>query len=357
MLKSKWSKYIFRLVLIFLLQLLIKGFDHSFSGLLDFSNRSIFFFFGFTIYWMVIWTAFSWSINYIEKKYFKRIKELWLYIFLSVTTLILSVGVAILFNFLYRSMDIWLFNNAEIWKLTPFPHPDLIYPLVLLSLLIFIIDRFVNFADQLKSAELYASHLEQIAIQSKYEALKNQVDPHFFFNSLSVLSSIVHTDPDLSEKYIYNLSKLYRYTLESKRANVVSLDEELEMLNSYIFLIKIRFPDSLIFHIDLNTVKKEQLGIHSNCLQLLVENAIKHNSFKEDDPLIIEIFKEADFFVVRNPIRKRKQLNPSTGIGLENIRKRYELYDNKKIVIDKSNGYFTVKLPIIEIRQDEDHTR
>lgn len=356
-LKSKESKYLFRLALLLILQSLIKGFDHSFKGIFDFSFRSVSFFFSFILYWMVIWALFSLIIDETEKRLSRRIRPVSLYINLSILILLLSVAAAILFNLFYRWFDVYLFGMKEMWLQTPFPHPDLIYPLILLSLLIFLIDRFIYFADQLKNAELYASHLEQVAVQSKYEALKNQVDPHFFFNSLSVLSSIVHTDPDLSAQYIYNLSKLYRYSLESGKPDVVSLKEELESLDSYIFLITIRYPENLGFRIRLDRSKGEKTGIHHSSLQLLVENAIKHNIFRDEEPLIIEVFEEDGYIVVRNQLRKRKQLTPSTGIGLENIRRRYELHDNKRILVEDKDGYFTVKLPKIEIKTDEDYNR
>ena len=328
--------------MLLILQLLIKEGDHTFNGIFDFSFRSIIFFFGFIIYWMVSWMFFSWSIDKLQRRIDKKLSPALLFIILSFIMLILSLVAAILFNLFYRSFDIHFFGMAEVWNHVPFPHLDLIYPLALISLLIFIVDRFLHFADQLKNAELYAVNLEQVAMQSKYEALKNQIDPHFFFNSLSVLSSIVHSYPDLSAKYIYNLSKLYRYTLETHRPNIVTLTEELNSLESYIFLI------------NLNNATTNQIGVHHGSLQLLVENAIKHNTFKESEPLVVEIFEDGGYVCVRNAIRKRKPLIPSTGVGLENIRRRYELQGNKKIIIEEVNNYFIVKLPKIEIEKNED---
>jgi LytS/YehU family sensor histidine kinase len=209
----------------------------------------------------------------------------------------------------------------------------------------------------LENVKLYAANLEQDNIQAKYQALKHQVDPHFFFNSLSVLSSIVHTNPEMAGNYIHNLSKLYRYTLETKQNNVVPLTDELEFLDSYLFLMKIRYPYSLNFKIELDRLKTDRVGIHANCLQLLIENAIKHNTFKDDDPLTIEIAEDDGYICVQNRIRKKKQPNPSTGIGLENIRRRYELCDEKKIIVRETDGNFIVKLPKIEFIRNEDRYR
>jgi len=344
------GKYIFRLALLLIMEFLIKGFDRSFNGVFDASLRSIIFFFVFIIYWMAVWIFSSHTIVVIDKRINGKLKPIVAFVTLFFIILALAVGAAILFNFIYLWGDVKFFGMDEIWAKVPFPHPELIYPFILLSLLIFIIDRFIGFAAQLKDAELYSAHLEQENIQAKYDALKNQIDPHFFFNSLSVLSSIVHTDPDLSSTYIQNLSKLYRYTLETRQNNVVPLSEELDYLNAYIFLIKIRYPDCLNFNITLTRAEIGRSGIHPNSLQLLVENAIKHNTFKDDNPLDIEIFEEDGYISVKNQLRKKKQLAPSTGIGLENIRRRYELH-GKKIIVREADGYFIVKLPKIEIAE------
>lgn len=267
---------------------------------------------------------------------------------LSNIILLLAVGTAILFNLFYRFYDVHIFGMNASWANVPSPHPELIYPLILVTILICVFDQYIKYSAHLENVESYATNLEQDNIQAKYQALKNQVDPHFFFNSLSVLSSIIHTNPDMSIKYIYNLSKLYRYSLETKHNNVVALTHELNFLDSYLFLMNIRYPYSLIFKIELDRSKADRLGIHPNSLQLLIENAIKHNIFKDEDPLVIEIIEDDKYICVQNKIQKKKQITPSTGIGLENIRKRYELYDKKKIIVQEIDGYFIVKLPKIE---------
>jgi len=349
-LRNIWLKYTYQLALLLIMNSLIKGFDSSFNGVFDFSLRSVLFFLGSVVYWMIMWSVSSYLITKIGKRVGNHFKPIVLFGFLSITVLGISIATAIFFNLLYRESDIRFFGMDTLWASVPFPHPELIYPLILISLSIFIIDRFIVFTTQLKDAEIYAAHLEQDSIQAKYDALKSQIDPHFFFNSLSVLTSTIQTNPELSIEYIHNLSKLYRSLLETKTANIVPVSDELGFLNSYIFLIKIRYPDCLNFQIVLNPKNIDKSGILPNSLQLLVENAIKHNTFKDDDPLDIEIFEEGEFICTRNLIRKKKLLGPSTGIGLENIRRRYEL-QGYKISIREDNGYFTVKLPKIEIHQ------
>jgi two-component system, LytTR family, sensor kinase len=354
---KNWLKYSFRISIILILDSLIRGFDNSFDGVFNLSGRSIFFFFSFLFFWMITWAISSWIINETHKSLQGRIKSVLSFVIVSNIILFLSIGAAILFNFLYRLYDINLFGMKENWASVPFPHPELIYPLALVSILIFTFDIFIKYSTHLKDVELYTAHLEQDNIQAKYETLKNQVDPHFLFNSLSVLSSIVYTDPEMSSEYIHNLSKLYRYSLETTQKNVVPLIDELNFLDSYIFLIKIRYPDSIRFKIKLDRSKIEQLVILPYSLQLLIENSIKHNTFKDDNPLEIEVLEEDEFICVSNQIRKKKQLTPSPGIGLENIRSRYDLLYKKKIVIMETDCNFTVKLPKINITQNEDSNR
>lgn len=346
-LDTKRSKYVFWFAILLVMFSFLKSFDQTFNGLFDCSVRACCFSLFFFFFWLTAWTVSSYSFEAIDRAIKQKANPVAGITIISFVVLLASAGFAILFDYAYRTIDVHFFGMAEVWNQTPFPHPDLVYPFVLLSLFIFVVERFAGFSLKLKDAELYTAHLEQENIRTKYDALKNQIDPHFFFNSLSVLSSLVHTDPELSSDYILNLSKLYRNILESKPNNIVTLREELEFLNSYIFLIQIRYPKSLNFRIEFSPQEINTIGIHSNSLQLLVENAIKHNTFKDDNPLTIELYSEGSCICVKNQLRKKKQLSPSTGIGLENIGRRYELH-GKKIEIDETDNYFLVKLPKIE---------
>ena len=353
-LKRNLLKYIIRLCVILCLSALIKGFDQTFNGFFDMSSRSWFFSLSFLFYWMISWELGSFILYKSEAILIQRVKSSTMLFILTIMISIFSVSISLLFNLFYRWWDIWLFAMKGNWKMVPFPHPDLIYPLFILIMLVYFSDRINQFNIQLKNAELYSSRLEQENIRARYNALKNQVDPHFFFNSLSVLSSMVYADPDLSSKYIHNLSKLYRYILERKENSIVPLSKELEILDAYIFLMKIRHHEGLFFKINIDTDRSEKIGLHQNSLQLLVENSIKHNVFTCTEPLSIEIYEESDFVCVKNQLRKRKLLGNTTGIGLENIKSRYKLYDNKLVQIEDKDGYFTVKLPKLKIPGNED---
>ena len=181
---------------------------------------------------------------------------------------------------------------------------------------------------------------------SKYESLKNQVNPHFLFNSFSVLSTLIEEDQKMAGKFLFQLSKMYRYTLDNKGRQMVELKKELDFLKSYVFLLKTRHEDAIEVKTNVpDEYMERQLPTLS--LQMLIENAVKHNNFSLDEPLIIEIKVEDDYLVVQNRLNKKHAPVQSTRIGLENIRKRYSYQSEKEVIVDQNSGFFTVKLPIL----------
>lgn len=186
--------------------------------------------------------------------------------------------------------------------------------------------------------------------QSKFESLKDQVKPHFLFNSFSVLTSIIEEDQKLAVEFVSRLSKIYRYLLDSN-AQLVSLDKELNYLEHYVFLLRIRHRDSLMVKEDI-TIKPEDYQIPILSMQMLVENALKHNYFSKEEPLTIEIYTEGtDCLVVRNNLRKRNIEEKPTKLGLENIANRYKMLHAKSIEVTETDEHFTVKLPLIPTSQ------
>lgn len=189
------------------------------------------------------------------------------------------------------------------------------------------------------------------SIRSQHKALRNQIDPHFFFNSLSVLTSLVYKDPDKSADYVTQLSKVYRNILDKKKENLVPLEKELDLIESYIFLMKIRFGENISFKIKISDTGKQTTYIPPNTLQLLIENAVKHNKCTPEQPLVIEIFEDDDFIYVKNNVNKKKQLGESSGIGIDNISDRYKLLKGKKIIINEDEEYFEVVLPKFSVNK------
>ncbi|NTW32456.1 MAG: histidine kinase, partial [Bacteroidetes bacterium] len=199
-----------------------------------------------------------------------------------------------------------------------------------------------------KLTELF-TNLQSEKLHSQFEALKSQVNPHFLFNSLNVLSSLVHIDSDLSEKFIDKLAKSYRYVLEQKDNELVLLKTEIEFLHSFAFLMKIRFEDKILWKINVDETK-QQFFIPPLTLQILVENAIKHNIISKDSPLIIEIFNdEEDNLFIRNNYQPHENGTNSTGIGFKNIMNRYIFFTKKPVEYGVKNEYFVVKIPLINL--------
>jgi two-component system LytT family sensor kinase len=181
---------------------------------------------------------------------------------------------------------------------------------------------------------------------AQYELLKQQVNPHFLFNSLNTLKYMVESRDEHSVDFILKLSDFYRFTLESRKMDLISLGEELDILNAYLFLLKARFEDGIDLSIDIDK-HYYQSFIPPFTLQLLVENCIKHNVVSLDRPLHIRLYSEGDFLVVENLLQLKRTPEASTGMGLENINERYTHFLNKKIEILASETLFTIKLPII----------
>lgn len=192
-----------------------------------------------------------------------------------------------------------------------------------------------------------AEQLKREATQAQFVALKNQVSPHFLFNSLSILSSLVEVDPKLSVRFISHLSKVYRYILEQRDSERVSLKTELDFLNAYAFLLNIRFEGKLLVQNRVAEPVATRYGIAPLTLQLLVENAVKHNQMSQAQPLLVTIDTEDDYLIVRNPLQTRPQVEESTGLGLENIRNRYRLLTDRPMSAGEEDNAFVVKIPLL----------
>jgi len=181
---------------------------------------------------------------------------------------------------------------------------------------------------------------------AKFDALKNQLDPHFLFNSLNVLTSLIEEDPYQAQKFTTSLSKVYRYVLEQKNKDLISVDEELQFAKTYVRLLKMRFEDSIIFDIPESS-KDPDAKIVPLSLQLLLENAVKHNVVTSDRPLRIKVFEENDMLVVSNNLQEKQVVKKSSGVGLQNIRQRYGILTDRQVTINKNTSDFSVRLPML----------
>ncbi|WP_449388868.1 2TM domain-containing protein [Chryseobacterium lineare] len=222
-----------------------------------------------------------------------------------------------------------------------------------------------GFMEELKKTskkEVVEQKLIAKSANAQFESLKNQLDPHFLFNSLNVLSSLIDENPKQAQKFTASMSKIYRYVLEQKDKELVTVEDELEFAKTYCELLKTRFEDSVGFVFD---VKKEDYRkfVVPLSLQLLLENCIKHNFATSSKPLLIKIFSENDTLCIENNLQVREQIKESSGIGLPNIVQRYSLLTKKNVFIEKSEDYFKVKLPVISSKLNianaiiEDHDK
>jgi LytS/YehU family sensor histidine kinase len=206
---------------------------------------------------------------------------------------------------------------------------------------------------QLTEANTQLLKVQKENLQSQFEVLKQQVNPHFLFNSLNVLSSLIKVDPDLAELFTERLSKVYRYVLENKEKDLVNLATELEFLNAYLFLLEIRFVRKLSIDIRIDKKHHEAL-ILPIAIQLIIENAIKHNTFSKAHPLRIELYVDADHFLnIVNNLSERETKLVSTGVGLKNILRRYALVSDRKPEFIKTEMQFIARLPLLKAGKSE----
>lgn len=225
-----------------------------------------------------------------------------------------------------------------------------IFDVVIISLIVTVIITAISEAiylfKQWKAALFNAEKLKQENLQSQFAALKNQVNPHFLFNSLNTLATIIPEDPEQSVEFVQKLSSVYRYLLQYKDDETVDLKTELDCIEAYFFLQKIRFGDNLL--VNINVPKQYQSKqIPPLTLQILVENAIKHNIISKLKPLRVDIYvDDAGMLVTKNNLQKKKSVESSTNIGLQNLINRFGYLFSNTIDIIETEEDFLVKVPL-----------
>jgi len=181
----------------------------------------------------------------------------------------------------------------------------------------------------------------------RFESLRAQVNPHFLFNSLNTLSSLVYQSKEKAASFIRELSDVYRYILENRDRELITLEKELEVLQSYVFLVHLRFEQNLSISIDVDS-NKSNLLIAPLSLQMLVENATKHNVISKKKPLNVRIFTDNDYIIVENNLQQKEVKKYSSKLGLKNITNRYGFLTKRKLEIIEADEKFIVKVPLIQ---------
>lgn len=218
-----------------------------------------------------------------------------------------------------------------------------------IALLISAILHAKGFMEEWKKStrnEVVEQKLIARSANAQFESLKNQLDPHFLFNSLNVLSALIDENPDQAQRFTASMSNIYRYVLEQKDKELVTVEEEIGFAKTYCTLLKTRFEDSV--HFEFNVAENDMKSyVVPLSLQLLLENCIKHNFATAQRPLTIKIYTENGFLLIENNLMAREQVKESAGIGLSNIVQRYSLLTKQNVFIEKSADFFRVKIPIL----------
>jgi len=300
----------------------------------------------------ICFTALYWSGAYLIIKYFRRkfpeisstqkrliFTDLFLLVWLSFGGTPLK---------LFFEMEKWtnVFNWQEQSEFMPFNF--------VAGLVITLSYEAFYFFEKWKQTFRQNEELKNRQIRTQYEVLQNQMSPHFLFNSLNTLASIIPEDSEAAVSFTVRLSDVYRYILQNKERELVALEEEIAFVKSYLFLLRMRFPDNLTFEFDI-APEYQQLNLPPLTLQMLIENAIKHNVISKSKPLHISIYIDnGKSVVVKNNLQKKEWVEKSTKTGLENIMKRYEILGSRKIDIISSANNFMVAVPLIDLLEESD---
>lgn len=290
--------------------------------------------------WLFFWKGNQYLVEFWNRRlsWLEEPGKRFIYGFLTV--LIYTPGILFLLTISY---------NAVFKVNIDFGSDDVIISIIITFLITFFLFA-KNFLSNWRQSALDAERMKKEQMASQYESLKNQVNPHFLFNSLNALTNLVYDDQDKAADFIRKLSKVYRYVLDTQSQEVIKLETELSFVHSYLFLQKTRFDDKLIVNIDLDDHK--QLYLPPISLQMLLENAIKHNTIAEEEPLTIDIYVEEDnVLVVKNNLQKKNiPHEEASGMGLSNIKARFEFLSKRPVEIIESETEFIVKLPLLSFK-------
>lgn len=265
--------------------------------------------------------------------------------------------IALVFFFLAYSAPAFIvvhFLNFYLWKGMyldqAWPYIFRILPVsMLISVLLSLLFTATGFFRAWKKSFIQGEKLKAEMLSYKYESLRSQLNPHFLFNSLNVLSDLVYDDQALAVRFIRQLSDLFRYVLDSRDKEVVPLSEELDFIHSYIFLLKTRFEEKLKIDIDVPTANDDYIVPMS--IQLLIENAVKHNELSEAFPLQLRIGRKGDYLEVENTLKSKNVGDDSKGTGLQNIRQQFSFLTDLPVEIFQTEQKYMVRIPILKTVQ------
>jgi two-component system, LytTR family, sensor kinase len=265
----------------------------------------------------------------------------------SIQSLILSLAINLLISGLFIGFKYihFAYYNASIF--VSFQLAFIQFCLYAIVIELTVVADFAEYLlNQWHQSKLQQETFDKEKAQFNLELLRNQINPHFLFNNLNTLSSLIHENQDQASDFLRMLSRVYRNILEYRNKETVSLKEELDFFENYYQLLSIRFKEMLLVQKEINPhlMQKKMIPL---TLQMLIENAIKHNVVSKSMPLIISIKTEGNFLLVSNPIQKKESLEYSSGLGLKIINSRYSFLGNTSIEIISTPKLFTIKIPLL----------
>ena len=281
----------------------------------------------------------QWHLEYMPWEEQPLRKTLYLVLLNGVYTSLVIVGALIIFYSIVDSVSSEKLITSSQWGVG--------FGMIV-SLFMNTLYSGVYFFERWKESLVEAERLKRENIQSELASLRNQVNPHFLFNSLNTLTSLIVEDQEKAVGFVRDFSDLYRYILKSEKKEVSTLADELKATNIYLQIQQERFQDKLLLNIDISMEKMDSY-IPTLTLQMLTENCIKHNIVSRKKPLTINIFVEKNHLIVRNNLQNKITVVESTGLGLQNIIKRYHHLSNQKVEIEENEGHFQVKIPLLNI--------
>ena len=226
---------------------------------------------------------------------------------------------------------------------------DFLKALLILFIFIFIytiLDFMIYSFNHLRKEEIQSIEMTNNQMNLQFKALKSQLNPHFLFNSLNTISSLLYKDPEKAEEFIRKFAESYRFILDQNDKTLIPLEKELAFVEAYNYILRMRFQDSYKLSVDLPEIAKGSF-VPPLSIQMLVENAIKHNLISKSSPLEVRLKCEDNYLHVSNNINPLREQAESFQIGIENIKKRYAFFTNENIKLEKTD-FFTVSLPLIK---------
>lgn len=287
---------------------------------------------------MALWLGNEYFSIYIDKKYSWLQYPLRKLVLRLVFSLFYSTFIMIL---LYMFIWFFVFHKKD---LTNFFEYNRISFLIFYAatLIVMLIYHSIAFFRSWQEAALNEEKLKRESVSLQLQALRNQIDPHFLFNSFNTLTSLIETDQKKATNFVKQLSEMYRYMLDRDSKELTSIESEIKFAASYVYLQNMRFGDNLSVEME---IKETDFFVLPLSLQLLIENAIKHNEISSEFPLIVRVFVEKDYLVVTNKIQPKMLETPSNGIGLQNLKVRYQFFTDKAVNVSTRNGIFDVRIP------------